>query len=301
MTGYKEVRALTRGLDILLALNHANGATPSEVATMTGVHRTTVRRILGTLVQSGFVRKAEGEERFLLCFKVRALSDGYTSDAWITDFAGPYLRRLMDKVVWPTELATLEGDAMVVRESTQEHSPLSVYRSMITSRWPVMMTAIGRAYLAYCDTEEREALLAVLRRSDLPGNEAARCATTVANIIERTRALGYAFSVQEAAQRISAIALPVCRDGKVLGAINIIFFASAMSVRQAAAEYLPYLRSVVAEIEQHLARSVGASGEMAPRCPDERSVASPIPADDVSIENMHMRIFSEQPLERSPI
>ncbi|MCW5771185.1 MAG: DNA-binding transcriptional regulator [Rhodospirillaceae bacterium] len=274
MTVYKEVRALTRGLDILRALNRANGATPSEVAAMTGVHRTTVRRILETLAQAGYVRKAEGEDRFLLCHKVIGLSDGYTGDAWITESAGPFLRRLVDKVVWPAELATLDGDAMVVRESTQRFSPLSIYRQMIASRWPVMTTAIGRAYLAWCGDAARAALLERLCVSPLPDNAAARCPAAIADIVGRTRAAGYAFSVQEAAERISAIALPVRHGERVLGCINIIFFASVMSVQEAAARYLPQLRDVIDGIERHLRQTAAGTG-LEPRAPERPFAPAP--------------------------
>ena len=254
MADYKEIRSIQRGFDVLMALNRHNGSTPSEVAAMIGVHRTTVRRILETMVQAGFVARSDEQDRFFLRQKVRALSEGYDDDAWITETAGPLLRNLVEKIRWPAELATLEGDVMVVRESTQSLSPLSVFRKMIATRWPVMTTALGRAYLSFCDDEERERLLAVLRRSTLPGNRSAGDPRYVAGLIERTRQRGYGESVLEAAERIAAIALPVRQGPRVLGCVNVIFFASAMSPTEAAARYLPSLTSLVAEVE----RSVGA-------------------------------------------
>ncbi|EXJ11818.1 helix-turn-helix domain-containing protein [Nitrincola nitratireducens] len=49
-TEYKTVRGLTRGLLLLNTLNRLDGgASISELAKLTGIHRTTVRRLLETL------------------------------------------------------------------------------------------------------------------------------------------------------------------------------------------------------------------------------------------------------------
>ena len=54
---YKTVRGLSRGLALLNALNRLDGgASPTRLAELTGLHRTTVRRLLETLQDEGYVR-----------------------------------------------------------------------------------------------------------------------------------------------------------------------------------------------------------------------------------------------------
>jgi len=62
---YKTVRSLLRGLDILQALNRCQlgRATSTELAQMTGLHRTTVRRLLETLIDAGYVRRSDSDDR----------------------------------------------------------------------------------------------------------------------------------------------------------------------------------------------------------------------------------------------
>src|SRR5262245_42896154 len=124
---YPKVEGLLRGIAVLQALNAAEGgiATANELATVTKLHRTTVRRLLETLVVDGYVRKSESDESFRLTLKVRELSEGFTDDEWISQVAAPVLGELLEKTVWPSDLTTLDGDSMIIRETTHRFSPLS--------------------------------------------------------------------------------------------------------------------------------------------------------------------------------
>ena len=83
---------------------------------------------------------------------MRALSEGFTDDEWISQVATPVLGELLQQVVWPSDLTTLDGDAMVIRETTHRFSPLSFHRAMVRVRLPLLTTASGPAYLAFCPT-----------------------------------------------------------------------------------------------------------------------------------------------------
>ncbi len=63
---HKEVRSLTRGLSILVMLNRFGSSTPTEIATRTKLNRTTVYRLLDTLIRLGFVSRNMSDERFEL-------------------------------------------------------------------------------------------------------------------------------------------------------------------------------------------------------------------------------------------
>ncbi|SAK93589.1 DNA-binding transcriptional activator MhpR [Caballeronia hypogeia] len=55
-------------------------ATSQQISDAIGLHRTTVRRLLETLVEEGFVRRSESDESFRLTLNVRSLSEGFTDD-----------------------------------------------------------------------------------------------------------------------------------------------------------------------------------------------------------------------------
>lgn len=253
---YSHVQGLSRGLAILHALNlSAKGwAKISELSAATGLHRTTVRRLLETLQAEGYVRRSESDDSYRLNHKIRQLSDGFTDDEWISEVANPLLGELLQKVVWPSDLCTLDGDCMLVRETTHRFSPLSFHRAMIRQRMPVLMTAVGRAYLAFCTTEERQQILQLL----IAGNDAqanfARNHVLVAQMLDKVRRQGYATNDGEWGEqsKITAIAMPVRHRNKVLASINIVFLKKAMNITEGASRMLPHLQFAVNAIEKSL-------------------------------------------------
>ena len=133
-TEYKTVRGLTRGLMLLNMLNKLDGgASVGLLAELSGLHRTTVRRLLETLLEEGYVRRSTSDDSFRLTIKVRQLSEGFRDEQWISALAAPLLGDLLREVVWPTDVSTLDVDAMVVRETTHRFSRLSFHRATVTA------------------------------------------------------------------------------------------------------------------------------------------------------------------------
>lgn len=270
-TEYKNVRGLARGMQVLNTLNRLDGgATPTQLAELTGLHRTTVRRLLETLQDEGYVRRSESDDSFRLCLKVRELSEGFRNEQWISELAAPLLADLLHEVVWPTDLCTLDVDAMVVRETTHRFSRLSFHRSMVGRRLPMLLTATGLAYLAFCPETERRCILELLASRRDEENTLAREPLALDNLLRKTRNRGYGENYMNwnKEERIASIAVPVHGQGRVLGCINLVYVAKAMTIEQAAARYLPALRRTAGQIEQaislpgnQLAREFGPGGD----------------------------------------
>ena len=87
-TEYKTVRGLTRGLMLLNMLNKLDGgASVGLLAELSCLHRTTVRRLLETLQEEGYVRRSPSDDSFRLTIKVRQLSEGFRDEQWISALA----------------------------------------------------------------------------------------------------------------------------------------------------------------------------------------------------------------------
>jgi IclR family mhp operon transcriptional activator len=254
---YRECRSLLRGLEILHAMNQTGATAIPALSAHTGLHRTTVQRLLETLRTAGYVERSPAGDGYRLTMRVRALSEGFTDQLWVSEIAGPVLSALFDEVVWPTDLYVLDGDCMLCRETTHRISPMSVHRSMVGQRWPVMAGAAGRAYLAFSPEHERQALISVLARSDLAQNGVARDDNAVSALIRRTVRRGYAESVGELEQKMSAIALPIRAGERVLGCVSLVFFSSAMTPAEAARRHLRSLEKAVQTIEAVAAQRLG--------------------------------------------
>lgn len=283
--GYKTVRSLQRGMEVLCALNRNNGASVQALAQSIGVHRTTVQRLLETLRAMGYVSKSASDEQYRLAPGVRRLSDGFDDDAWVSAVAEPALRALHPRLLWPTNLATLDGDAMLIRESTHRYSPLSIHHATVGQRLPMLRSALGQVYLAFCPDEERREILAMLRRG--PDAALARDEAFLRELLRRARRGGYVAKPGDRETRIGAVAVPVMRGERVFACLNTVFFRRAMSIPTAVRRCLEPLRETAAAISARLEQenlwpqpAEAAHGGTAPGTPpsEDRRPRSRIPA-----------------------
>lgn len=265
---YKEVRGLTRGLAVLLALNRMAGGLGSvvELARATGLHRTTVKRLLETLKAEGLVEHRDDGTAYALTYEVRRLSEGYVGTDWIDRIAAPAMFAHLKALSWPSDLATPDAGVMVVRESTHRESLLSQHRSTIGTRIPMLTSAIGRAWLAHCAEDEREVTLALLRaRGDAQG-ELARDRRRVSRIVADTRRRGYGLNQGELADEASvvAIAFPIFDGRRALGAINLVLMRDTVSLPEIRNRYVPLLGSLARQISQQITAGDAQSQAQAP-------------------------------------
>jgi len=190
----RPIRALNRGLDVLTELNRLERAAINTLANAVDLPRTTTYRILETLRLAGYVERDPHDDCYRPTIMVRALSDGFDDEAMLAHVARPHLAALCTQIVWPVAIATPAGSAMMIREATDYQSPLALEHYGAGVRVPMLGSAAGRAYLAYCAAPQREALIELLARSPLPEDRLARNRQEVERILAETRAQGYGIS-----------------------------------------------------------------------------------------------------------
>jgi IclR family mhp operon transcriptional activator len=254
---YREVRGLTRGLTVLRGLNELPGGigTVTELARITGIHRTTVKRLLETLRSEGLVHHKDDGASYCLGFEVRRLSEGYVAADWIDQIAAPAMRMHLRALSWPSDLATPDGAFMIVRESTHRASLLSQHRATIGIRIPMLVSSLGRAWLGWCTEEEHESTLRLLRqRTDLAG-DLARDKVYVRRILRETRSRGYAVNRGEwsAEPNVVSIGYPIKDANHAIGAINLVLQRNLASDAEIENRYAPLLLKLADEISTGLA------------------------------------------------
>jgi len=158
------VRAVQRAFDLLALLGQQReAATLSELARTAALPVSTVARLLATLEQSGFVRRAAtggyaagGRLLQIGLAAVRGLS--------IYDLSEPHLRRLSEKSGETANLAVRAdaGHAIYLRQHVSSHA--IHHASWLGRMLPLDRTAVGQAlagrlndkgFVARCDTLER--------------------------------------------------------------------------------------------------------------------------------------------------
>jgi IclR family mhp operon transcriptional activator len=252
MESTRPIRALIRGLDALTVLNLRDGATVSEVAQEIRLPRTTVYRILETLCNAGFVFRDPSDDRYRLTIMVRALSGGFDDEAWVTQIAKPLINELCREIVWPISISTLSGTTMMVRETTDHSSPVAIERYSAGFRAPLLTSAGGRAYLAFCAASQRETLIDVLARSAKDEDKLARLQRPeLQRVLSDIKAQGYATATRSRrmVEEIS-LSVPVLLNDRVLAALTVRFASSALPLKTGVERFLPKLRHTAATISR---------------------------------------------------
>lgn len=244
------VRSLERGLAVLAAMNRRKLPSVVELARDTRLPRPTVYRLLETLSRAGFVTRTSPHDRYCLARGVRTLSDGFVEDDWIADIAAPLMKEFTGDLVWPVALMTFEEGRMLVRETTHEASTLSIDHGMVGRSLPMLRTAAGRCYLAFCPAKERRAIVEMLSRSKAPEDRWAREPQRLTKLLDAVEAKGYAIQDREINPKTTGIAVPIRLGTRLLASMSSIWISSAMTIEKAEAELYPPLAATAARIAQ---------------------------------------------------
>ena len=238
-----------RGLDALTVLNARDGASVSEVAHEIRLPRTTVYRILETLCNAGFVFRDAEDDRYRLTIRVRALSEGFEDEAWVTQIAKPVIHDLCREIAWPVAIATLSGTTMLLRESTDHTLPRLLERHSAGSRIPLLSTAVGQVVLANATVPQRDALIEILAASNKEENKPARARDELLRTLGQIRSQGYATTThsRRLAEEIS-LGVPVLLNGGAPAGLTVRFATSAVPLKTGVERFLPKLRQSAAKI-----------------------------------------------------
>ncbi len=259
LSPYRLNQSLIKGLALLAEMNrspHASG-TISDMARTTGQHRTTVKRLLETLKQVGYVEHDVATNIYKLSFRVQQLSYGYRDTMRVTEVAWPHMRELSRQIIWPCSLVAPEGDEMVVRVSTRPYSQLSFHPGMPGRRLSMLTTSAGRAYLAFASAAARATILDMLKTRKDSESLLAHDSRFIKALLEQTRACGYAsnFGEWNEEPKFGGYAMPIRKpNGEVMVSLNVIFLSTALKNEATRKPILQALADAVRRIEADYAQ-----------------------------------------------
>lgn len=247
MASFPPVEAVVRTMRLLESLNRHPVSSIAQLHRATGIPKPSLVRLLQTLEGQGYVRHAPQPGGYLLTSKVRILASGYHSEPRLVEIVAPLLDALTEKIKWPSALSMPDDGAAVVRYTTTPNSPLALLHSTIGMRLSLLTRALGLAYLAFCEPQEREALISLADVAENPENVAGQDRRRLNSTIELIRRQGYALRDPKVRPVSNTLAIPIFDAHRVVGAVGITWFASTMSADEAVKRYLGLLQEVAAQ------------------------------------------------------
>lgn len=239
------IRAVARALNVLRVMNSRAVWPLQALHRATGLPKSTLSRLLTTLIAEGYVRAEDAAGAYRLTAKVHELDAGYTEGSRLVDAGRPIALKVTKKIKWPLALGVLDGDAMVVRFSSMPYSPLAVHTTTLGHRLALLESAMGRAFLAFASAIERQSLLDHLMGLD-PG-DGAWSLDWVLKDLSRVRAEGYAVRQPGGGRGSATLAVPLLLDGVAIAALSMTTFGKSLT-STAIAEHVPILAQTAREI-----------------------------------------------------
>ncbi|MED1605091.1 IclR family transcriptional regulator [Cytobacillus kochii] len=194
--------------------------TVSELAQELDLAKSTVSRLVSTLVNEGFLIKDDDSRGYRLGLSVLTLGGIVTNNLEIYKEAAPVLSKLVNITGETAHLAILDGLDTIYIHKEECHHPVRIL-THIGRKNPSYCTSTGKVLLAF---NEEFLLQEIISKGLL--NYTVNTITDpylLENELEQVRKQNYAVSTEELTEGTKSIAAPI-RDhtGKVVCAINIV-------------------------------------------------------------------------------
>jgi len=256
MEKHVPIRAISRSIAVLQAVNRAGSLSMMDIAHASSVPYPTACRIVQTLLHEGLIEREPARKRYRPTALVQTLSHGFQDDGRLATAARRHIVAMTKEFGWPISITTHVGHRMVVRDSTHAITSLTFNNYYPGYTLPILECASGQAFLAFCSPEERKSILDTLRA--IPENSANNTLDLFESniLVEEIRRVGYAAKGRNKYNnnpgKTSSIAVPVLQNGEPIGALSLIYFASAMRPSDAVDKYLAPLQKVAQTVAEEM-------------------------------------------------
>lgn len=256
-SGVKSIRALERGLDVLLAIRAAGGEGLglNALHQHLGLSKATLLRLLQTLASRRLVWRRLADGVWLPGAAGAGAPDRVCR---IAEIASPLLVELSAQVVWPSVIAIPRFDHMEIIETNGQVARFDFAAlGPVGAKLSYLHTATGRAYLSACADAERDAIIARLTPADGTPEQREQIDAIIAQTRQRgwsTRLPHHPWSDRDRQTVLrdgkNSIAVAVNGENGPIAAINITWPARRAVVEEVAVRHLSSLQGIAARIGQ---------------------------------------------------
>ena len=254
-------RSLDRGITILEVLAALGACTLAELHKNSKIPKSTIRRLLGTLIARHIVRRSVSDKKYRINIVLPVHERTYIPenfpiniDAIMTD-----AMELTKEVGWPSDINMLQDNHMTIIDSTRPMSPFKIFPGMINRKINLFGSATGIACLATMNDDEIVKYHERTKGDQIWG--LARFDLTLDHLLARlnfNRECGYGTRLIEYTGEtilddgLAVIAVPLIKDKKPWGGLTLLWTRSHREHQDFAEEFLPSLRRAAKKISAKL-------------------------------------------------
>lgn len=215
------VKSVSRALDIINIVSMKKGGLGvTEIAKQMDINKSSVYRILSTLVQYGYIEQDKGTERYKLGYQFLEVSSRLLESLDLRTEAKPFLQELEKETNEVIHLVVYDRGEVVYIDKLDGNEALRMH-SKVGKRAPMHCTSVGKAILAHLPID---IVQEIIERKGLPVHTD-KTITDINIFIKEladVRKKGFALDLQENEYGITCIGVPIFDHlGKVAAAVSI--------------------------------------------------------------------------------
>ncbi len=250
------IRSVCRALDIIKTINRLRSPTLTEISNATSLPYPTAFRIVQTLIHEGVIEQEPFRKRYRATELVKSLSFGFQEDDRLVAAAEQPMHDYTIEHLWPITLVVRVGNRMMVKHATHQLTTQTFINYYPGYTFPLLDCASGRAFLAFCEDDERETVLNGLQGQQAAIQTMGLQMVEQGSLLGQIRDAGYATMARtqfnETPGKTSSFAVPIFSEGQLKAALTLTFFANAMQMDDAIARYFKPLKDVAQKIGNQL-------------------------------------------------
>lgn len=246
------VKSVDRALTIITIVSKKKeGIGVTELANQLDLNKSSIFRLLSTLVAHGFIEQDPESKKYRLGYKYLELSAKLLDSIDIRMEAKPFLQELEAFTNEVIHLVVYDQGEVVYIEKLEGNETLRMH-SQVGKRAPMHCTSVGKVILAHLPAEES---LNIIKRKGLSRHTENTITDQDVLLTELTKIKkqGYGVEVEENETGITCVAAPIFNNaGKIAAAVSI----SGPSIRMGK-DRIDQLKEKVMEICSKISARLG--------------------------------------------
>lgn len=215
------VQSVDRSLSILEVLSdYRDGLGVTDISEKVGLHKSTVYRLLSTLIYKDYVTQDKETNKYKITFKLFELGNKRIEKMDILSASKLYTKKLMESVNEVVHLVVREDNKIIYIDKVEANNTIRM-ASSIGKRSPMYCTSVGKAMLAYLPENEVKEIwhnseIKKLTENTITDFEALKTELEIVKI------KGYAVDNEENEKGVRCIGAPIFnRLNEIEGALSI--------------------------------------------------------------------------------
>lgn len=256
----ENIRSVERAAGVVqvVADGEPAGSRLVDIVGATGLQKTTVHRLLGTLIQLGWLEQDETTGAFHLGLPLVALGTAASNRHGLLDLASPHLLRLAELTGDTVYLSVRIGSQALCVDRVTGSFPIRTLTLDSGDRRPLGVGAGSLALLAWLPDQEVEQLIS---RNAASGSGPLSDPAVLHQLIEEARAHGYTHNPGLIVPGAGGLGVPVRgAEGRPIAALSVAAIESRLSEPRRT-QIIRWLSREAEELERQLGELVAKLGE----------------------------------------